>query len=324
MTNRPKYDGLLVLPHLRVQNANAISSPLTWGFPSLTAFLGLMWALQRKAFADGRLSFRAVGVIAHACAPQVYRRGYYQFFSLTRNPLDKNGDTEPIMEEGRAHLEITLIFAVSLPEELHSEEERKTLASLTQNILAGLRVAGGTILPSRSGLAPFIELLADPEDQGRQFREIRHKAKLLPGFTLVARPDLWPQRREELAGERPDGGAIEAWLDLNRLNWGAERTGAEDGQDHTAWKILRGKKGWVVPIPVGYAALTQLYAGGQVKQTRDETTPFRFVESLYSFGEWRGTHRISNVDDLLWYGHYDEPAGLYLARNDYIPPSKEI
>ena len=39
---------ILVLPHLRIQNANAIGSPLTHGFPSITAFTGVMWALQRK------------------------------------------------------------------------------------------------------------------------------------------------------------------------------------------------------------------------------------------------------------------------------------
>ena len=38
---------ILVLPHLRIQNANAIGSPLTHGFPSITAFTGVMWALQR-------------------------------------------------------------------------------------------------------------------------------------------------------------------------------------------------------------------------------------------------------------------------------------
>ena len=39
---------LLVLPRLRVQNANAISSPMTWGFPAITAFTGLMTALERR------------------------------------------------------------------------------------------------------------------------------------------------------------------------------------------------------------------------------------------------------------------------------------
>ena len=48
-TTRPlPPDGLLLLPHLRVQNANAISSPLTWGFPAPTAFLGFVHALERR------------------------------------------------------------------------------------------------------------------------------------------------------------------------------------------------------------------------------------------------------------------------------------
>ena len=40
--------GLIVLPHLRVQNANAISGPLSWGFPSPTAFTGFVHALERQ------------------------------------------------------------------------------------------------------------------------------------------------------------------------------------------------------------------------------------------------------------------------------------
>lgn len=41
-------NNLLVLPRLRVQNANAISSPMTWGFPAMSAFVGMMHALERK------------------------------------------------------------------------------------------------------------------------------------------------------------------------------------------------------------------------------------------------------------------------------------
>ena len=42
---------LVLLPHLKVQNANAISGPLTWGFPSPTAFAGFVHALERKFLA---------------------------------------------------------------------------------------------------------------------------------------------------------------------------------------------------------------------------------------------------------------------------------
>jgi CRISPR-associated protein Csy2 len=320
----PDFNGLLVVPHLRVQNANAISSPLTWGFPALTAFLGLMWALERKTFADCRLTFHRVGVISHYFAPLVTQGGYTRAFRLTRNPVNKGGETDPIMEEGRAHLEISLIFAVSVEDDQQSQERRKLLAGSVKNVLANLRVAGGTILPSRSGLAPFIEILAAPEGQNRQLREIRHKAKLVPGFALVGRPDLLSARRQDLAQAGEDHTILDAWLDLNGLNWRAERTNDEEGEPQIVWKNIRRKKGWIVPVPIGYAALTGLYEGGQVKQARDRTTPFRFVESLYSFGEWLGVHRLRSVDDLLWYGHYDEPGGLYLARNDYKPPSQEI
>ena len=37
----------LLLKGLRVQNANALSSPFTFGFPAVTAFLGFGHALQR-------------------------------------------------------------------------------------------------------------------------------------------------------------------------------------------------------------------------------------------------------------------------------------
>ena len=65
-------DGLLILPRLRIQNANAISSPLTHGFPSMTAFLGFMWALGRK-MADAGIPLKPekIGVICHWHQEQV-------------------------------------------------------------------------------------------------------------------------------------------------------------------------------------------------------------------------------------------------------------
>jgi len=324
LPNGPEFNGLLIVPHLRVQNANAISSPLTWGFPAVTAFLGLMWALERRISADCQLAFQGVAVINHSFTPLVSQGGYHLAFRLTRNPVDDKGESSPIVEEGRAHMEVSLVFAVFIAEDRQTVESLKFQAGLVQNALAGLRVAGGTVLPSRSGLAPFMELLAAPGNQGRQFREIRGRAKLVPGFALVARPDLLPQRMKELAAVQDDDSLLEAWLDWSRFNWRAEKNETAESETEIDWKPARPKKGWIVPIPIGYAALTGLYDGGQVGNARDAATPFRFVESLYSLGEWVGVHRLRNVEDMVWYGHYDEPGGMYLARNDYKPPSQEI
>src|SRR5687767_7869246 len=107
-------EALLVLSHLRVQSANAISSPMTWGFPSMTAFIGLMHALGRRLPLDSGLEFRGVGVVCHAFEAQVTEGEYTRAFRLTRNPNDRQGAPPPIVEEGRIHLDITLVFLVNL------------------------------------------------------------------------------------------------------------------------------------------------------------------------------------------------------------------
>ena len=80
---------------------------------------------------------------------------------------------------------------------------------------------------------------------------------------------------------------------------------------------LRPKAGWLVPLPIGYAGISPLYAAGEVAQTRDETTPFRFVESLYTLGEWVSPHRLDTLAQLLWTQEADPATGLYRSRNRY-------
>ena len=143
--------GLLVLPHLRVQNANAISSQMTHGFPSITAFTGLMWALERKlTAADVPLRLQKVGVICHQHHEQV-NDGYVKAFRLTRNPVGKDGSTAAIVEEGRVHLDITLVFEVELKSSLLIETERAQLAVRIGELVASMRVAGGSVMPPLAG-----------------------------------------------------------------------------------------------------------------------------------------------------------------------------
>lgn len=56
---------LLVLPRLRIQNANTISSPMTWGFPSMSAFVGVQQVLERNLPDDIKLVFNEIGVPSH-------------------------------------------------------------------------------------------------------------------------------------------------------------------------------------------------------------------------------------------------------------------
>ncbi|CBA17528.1 type I-F CRISPR-associated protein Csy2 [Xanthomonas albilineans] len=320
MSSCPPFDHLLVVPHLRVQNANAVSSPLTHGFPSITAFLGLMWALERKARIAGLdLAFNAVGVVCHDHQEQVTQGNFVKSFCLTRNPVNKDGATAAIVEEGRIHLELSLVFAVHSMRWLGDPATHVADLAVVTKLLAGMRVAGGSVLPSTHGWRPrhqaqVIACTGTPSDQQALFRKLR--LRLLPGFALVARDDLLGTRLAELQEHTPEATGLHAWLSLSRINW---RHVPDAAAGKGEWQHDRSGRGWIVPIPVGYGALGAVHKAGSVANARDANTPFRFVESLYSVGEWISPHRLQTPHHLLWYADSQPAADLYRCRNDYRP-----
>ena len=319
MVECPHFEHLLVLPRLRVQNANAISSPLTHGFPAISAFVGVMWALERKTRAVGLdLQFNAVGVVAHKAEEQVTNTGYVSTFRLTRNPVDKDGKTSAIVEEGRMHLELSLVFAVesqALSDPALAQEIAKQVAELVSN----MRIAGGTVIPSskapRRQSPVVVPLTGDQAGRTKLFNSL--KMRLLPGFALVERQDLLEQRYQELLSKDSHASRLDAWLSLSRINW-RWQSEVED-PDKGLWQHDRQDLGYIVPIPLGYGALTELQAAGSVANARDNTTPFRFVESLYGIGQWLSPHRLHSPQQLLWYADSQPENGLYRCRNDYRP-----
>lgn len=322
--------GLLVLPRLRIQNANAVSSPLTWGFPSITAFIGLMHVLERKLRSQTGLQFWKVGVICHGFEAQATEGGFTRSFHLTRNPVGKDGNTAAIVEEARAHIDVSLVFEVCFPIDQSSQAQREDLAKQVGDLVAGSRVAGGSVMPSldRPGLddrrrfRPYLEL-AETDDEQRRKAFRRLARRLLPGFALVSRDDLLQARLATLRQSDPEATVLDAWLSLSRLTSRATRVTETDDKTGEVSEIVKWKaerhKGWLVPIPVGYSALSALHDAGEVANARDDHTPFRFVESVYSIGQWISPHRLSDPRDLLWFGDCDEATGLYRCINEFRP-----
>jgi CRISPR-associated protein Csy2 len=318
---------LLVLPRLRVQNANAISSPMTWGFPSITAFTGLMTALERRLGRDAGIAFFRVGVICHGFDPQVTRGGYTRAFHLTRNPVLQDGSTGGIVEEGRVHLDITLVFEVTLSSALLGEAERVQLAARICDLVAGMRIAGGSVMPPLPGALrrpsrAQLMLVSDNLEQRRKdFRQLRRR--WLPGYALVSRDDLLQTRLAELQKTAVESTLLDAWLDLARLNYRATRQVKVDDKtgesvDTVEW-ASDVRAGWTVPIPVGFASLSNVHPAGTVAGARDPGVPFCFVESVYSIGQWISPHRLDDVNDLLWAPTHEHDTGLYRCINTFRP-----
>lgn len=323
MAECPHFEYLMIIPRLCVQNANAISSPLTHGFPAISAFLGLMWALERQTVALGLdLQFNAVGVIAHRTDEQITKdQGFVNSLRLTRNPVNQGGATAAIVEEGRIHLDLSLVFAVE-SKALQDEAQREKTASQVHDLVSRMRIAGGTVIPSAiaaiSRTPCVVPFTGDQAGQQTLFKQL--KMRLLPGFALVERQDLLAKRHEHLLTSNPAASRLDAWLSLSRINWSWQSEAFNgDSADKGKWQHDRQGLGWTVPIPLGYGALTPLQAPGSVANSRDQTTPFRFVESLFGIGQWVSPHRLKIPQQLLWYADNKPETGLYRCRNDFVP-----
>ncbi len=315
-------EALLLLPHLRVQNANAIAGPLSWGFPAVTAFTGFVHALQRRLQAEELdIELDGVAIVCHHFEAQTSlpagKRTHV--FHLTRNPVNADGSTAAIVEEGRAHLEVSLLIGVN-GDCLYDEAIRQGLAARILQAALSMRLAGGSLLPSAQR-AQLLERTGSDEGDEKQLRMLRRR--LLPGFALVGRRDLLVEHTAQLQAADPQADTLDALLDLTRMNIDPPQADAEPDSRAAGWHV-RPRGGWLVPIPVGYRALGDVQPAGSVRNARDRDTPFCFVESLYSLGQWLSPHRVRDLSELFWYHRAAPDAGLYLCETtDYLPQDSE-
>ena len=334
-----KITAFIEIPHLRVQNANAVSGSLSWGFPAPSAIVGFAHALERKL---GNVRFGGVGVICHRFEPQINRNGRFDdyTFRLMRSPAWKSWRSvrkeSATVEEGRVHLEITLLIELLLDEPLVKGED-KSIEDEVRESVSGMRFAGGTLhqaiwigdtLLHRESPKVAIHEWPETEDEARK-RFYHTRYHWLPGFVLVERQGLLRDHLKTLRKENPKTDALEAMLDLLALHNEPEVSEIDDSEidppvetankkpEKAKWTSKKRYRGWLVPVPVGFGGLSELYEPGCVTNVRDATVPFRFVESLYSVGQWISPHRLTSLQQLLWHTEFDAEQGLYLCRNNY-------
>lgn len=76
--------------------------------------------------------------------------------------------------------------------------------------------------------------------------------------------------------------------------------------------VKKPESGFLVPIMVGYKAISDIYEPGKVGHVRDLDTSTCFVEAVYSIGEWISAHRVQQLMDFIW--RYDRQAEWYLCK----------
>lgn len=288
----------LLLPQLKIQNANAMSSTCTIGFPAMTAWLGAVHALERKLKGAGfpDLHFTGTAVSCHACELQVYRGpGDWKNSVIgAAKPLQKKGAkfvTPPFIEEPRIHLTVSLLLEIDGIEKTEAGHFLNTVARW----LPSTKWAAGDLM--HFGAPAFLSSSLDRPDD----REILYR--LMPGYVLVERRDLL----EESMSEGQEG--LDALLQALSIHHRSRRD--KDGQA-IGWDAARSGPGWIIPIAVGFKGLTPL---GRTANQRDPRPLHRFAEPVLTLGEFRLPIRFHFVDEILWHYEYLDDDALYLCRN---------
>jgi CRISPR-associated protein Csy2 len=307
---------LLILPRIKVENANAISG-IVYGFPAVTHFLGYVHALSREVDARIGVKLGGCGIVCHDYQVHAHEigGGRESLFSLTRNPLSKDGSTASFNEEGRIRMEVSLIIECDFTSDNfdfatgNADQDKQKLRELVYQLAVAKRLAGGLI--TEMSPVDFEEIPQKEDEQQLFFRNVRRK--LLPGFVLRDRSDIF----KRYLSDNPQINPLEALLDFYTLKSKATlpSEGKAIGNDKVKWeRVSKPFGGWLVPIQCGYKAISPLYEKGEVACVRDREVPFRFVEPVYGLGEWVGLHRIQDMEAIVW--RYRTEHDMYVCLNN--------
>lgn len=199
----------ILIDHVQVQDANAIAG-FTWGFPSITHFLGFAHLLQRKMKAHSQFSDIELGgcaVISHDQRTSTYQHGSSVSFTQSRNPpyLDSHDKKSPppIIEEGKMSMTVSLLIEV-----------KDSIAQYGQALEAWInkqcylqRLAGGSIQNVKS-----VSLFSIKSEDTASIRALQRR--LLPGFVLINRSELLSQHLEQLQETDSSIELFDAWIDF--------------------------------------------------------------------------------------------------------------
>ncbi|WP_413519888.1 type I-F CRISPR-associated protein Csy2 [Psychrobacter glacincola] len=304
--------GYLLFKKVAINGANTISSPLTYGFPAITGFLGSFHAMSRKMADDEQLSNVSLGGVllaCHDCQPQMYRPNSYNnyTFNQTRNPIRKDGKTASIIEEGKCHLVMSFVVEVLADTKLTTEQQESAVQK-TKQWIQQQRMAGGSV----RGLARFEPVqFFDSSDISAVIPQ------LLPAFVLMDAQNEFAQIINDVQKDNSDATPLDALIDVCALHHIPETQKNGD----TEWLTTSRKSGhgWLVPMPIGYQGISDRYDAGVMQNVRNPEYPSQYVEAIYSLGKWVYPQRLNRIGgehdiaNAFWRYHYDADDSLYLA-----------
>jgi CRISPR-associated protein Csy2 len=198
----------ILINRVKVQNVNAVAG-YTWGFPSITHFMGFTHNLLRKLSKSNFKSFdlSGCGVIAHEQHVHTYGDWNDKFVQNKTPPYlhsHNKAASPPVIEEGKMNMTVSLLIGF---DGFLGNQAAIFVEWLKKQCLLQ-RMAGGTILDIDS-----IQIY-DIADKNKFYLL---KRKLLPGFALMDRSCDLARHHENNLQDSPEAELLDTWLDFAAL-----------------------------------------------------------------------------------------------------------
>lgn len=289
----------ILLERIKVEDANCIAG-FTYGFPAITNFLGFTHALSRKFKAEFGIELTGCAIFSHEYVLRTNEQYDVRFIQSKRPPVTLQGQkyraeaskTPPIIEEGKMDLTVSLLIECQEP--LSSiETEKQKYQDLLKKWVYQAKLAGGSIQQIK-GISFWSE----------DSKLTQLKRKLLPSFVLLDAQQELKQHVEANQNSTYKREVFDLWTDFF-----AYKASAQLHENESVEWIRHEKpnpRGWFIPLMVGYKGISPLYEGNEIENNRDPQYSFRFVESVHGLGEWRSSHRIDSLEDLIWKYHIED------------------
>ena len=229
----------IVIKQLKIANANALSSTCTVGVPSMTAWLGFMYALERKLhdvvdsyngeklFENAKLKSIGVSYIdTNLRAYKIAGRNSYSIIGSKNPSEESNGKPASFIETPSVDLTVSLVI-----EATGIAENESLIPETVATFLMKMKVAGGDVRSigyykkekkrkkEKEKEPSIFEIACKNVSINEDEAEV--KKLLMPGFVIVERRDLLENTKDLAINELLDILALQCHSikdEENRIN----------------------------------------------------------------------------------------------------------
>lgn len=297
----------ILISKISIEDANALSSPYSIGFPSMTAWLGAVHALQRNLREQGydNICLPATAVSCHNIDVRSHKEAGSSNHVLfgKRFPNKKDGKGASFIVDATCDLNVSLLIEY---ENLSANRISNLLEDIERILMFDMNLASGNVTSIQK-----LEYLSFDEDLDEDEQLSPILRKLMLGHVMIERRDLLQKYMDQ------GKDALDSILTVLTTTSTAQRIkiDTDENTEKIVWNTYNQEPGWIVPISIGFKGISP--ASKAINQRKENPNAEHvFAESIVTLGQFVMPYRIDSLEQLLWRYNFDVKNKLYLCVNN--------